>query len=468
MFPIHFTKIVLQRINTHRFCNSCLRLLSQEIPQVKSHSKKSQPQRERINIGTIGHVDHGKTTLTSALTKVCSTLNKNSKYVSFHDIDKAKEEQVRGVTINASHVGYSSKKRDYAHTDCPGHADYIKNMICGASQMDAAILVVAGSEGQMPQTREHVLLSKQVGLKQMIVYINKCDIADDEMKQLVELEVRDLLSHHGFDGENTPFVFGSALSAIEGDTGPLGEESIKQLIDIMDNDIKVPERDTTGSFYMFFDSKMSIPGRGTVVIGTISRGNLNRGDPVEIIGHSQTINTTATDIQIFRKSWLSASAGDHVGILLRGVKADQLERGMVMAKPGTFSMFNRFVASIYLLSESEGGKKNPLSKHYVAPYFSETWTMGCRIDVPRRESGGLILPGDHGIVHVTLARSMPIQEGQKFTVRQQGKTVASGVVTQMLPSIDLPDKYLIGWRKEIEGFQYGLPEDEQTELKQQK
>lgn len=443
----------------------CQTATSKIAPKVTS--KKSESVRERINIGTIGHVDHGKTTLTSALTKVCAQLNKNSKYTSFEDIDKAKEEKARGVTINASHIGYSTLKRDYAHTDCPGHADYIKNMICGASQMDAAILVVAGSEGQMPQTREHVLLSKQIGLKQMIVYVNKCDLVDEEMKTLVEMEIRDLLSHHGFNGDNAPFVFGSALAALGGDTGPLGEESIKQLLDVMDNKIKLPERDTTGPFYMFFDSKMSIQGRGTVVIGTISRGTVNKGDPCEIMGYSRVVKTHATDIQMFKKSMPSASAGDHVGILLRGVKVDQLERGMVIAKPETWQMFNRLEASIYLLSEEESGKKTPLTKHYVQPLYTETLSLGARIDVPREE-GGMILPGDHGIVHITLARSMPFTIGQRFTIRQQSKTVATGVITKFLPSMENTDKYLIGKVKVPEGFVYGLPEEEEGQTKEKK
>lgn len=437
------------------------RCLSQEATQIK---KKPPVARERINIGTIGHVDHGKTTLTSALTKICSQINKNSKFTSFDDIDKAKEEKIRGVTINASHIGYSTLKRDYAHTDCPGHADYIKNMICGTSQMDAAILVVAGSEGQMPQTKEHVLLSKQVGLKQMIVYVNKCDIVDEEMKTLVEMEVRDLLNHHGFDGDNAPFVFGSALAALEGDTSHLGEGSVKQLLNIMDNNVKLPERDTSGPFYMFFDSKMSIQGRGTVVIGTISRGVINRGDPVEIVGRSEVIKTTATDIQMFKKSMLSASAGDHVGILIRGVKVEQLERGMVMCKPSTWNMFNRIEASIYLFSEEESGKKTPISKHYVQPFYTETWSLGARIDVPR-EAGGMILPGDHGTVHITLARAMPFVVGQRFTIRQHSKTVATGVVTKLLPSMENAEKYLIGKAKEPAGFEYGLPEEEGSSKK---
>jgi len=383
--------------------------------------------------------------------------------VSFQDIDKAKEEQVRGVTINASHVGYSSIKRDYAHTDCPGHADYIKNMICGTSQMDAAILVVAGSEGQMPQTKEHVILGRQIGLKQIVVFINKCDLIDQEMKELVEMEVRDLLSLNGFDGENTPIIFGSALAALEGDTGELGIESIKNLVSTMDEHLKVPERDTSGPFLMYFDSKMTIPGRGTVIIGTIGRGTLSRGDAVEIVGHSEVIKTTATDIQIFRKSVPGAAAGDHVGVLLRGIKTNQLERGMVMCQPDSIKMFNRFKANLYLLSESEGGRKLPLTKHYVQPFYSETWTIGSRIDVPR-ELGGLILQGDHGIVHVTLAKGMPILPGQRFTIRQHRKTVATGVVSEMLPSIDQPDKYLIGKTKNLEGYTYG-PSDEEVKNK---
>lgn len=409
-------------------------------PRPKSSRKKDQAL-EHVNVGTIGHVDHGKTTLTSALTKYCSQRVKGSKYVQFDDIDKAKEEKIRGVTINASHVEYMTEKRHYAHTDCPGHADYIKNMICGTSQMDAAILVVAGSEGQMPQTREHVLLSRQIGLKQLVVYINKCDLIEADVKELVELEVRDLLSEHGFDGENAPIVFGSALLALNSDQSELGEPSISRLLDVMDNEIDAPSRDTEAPLAMFFDSKVTIPGRGTVIIGTIGRGSVSRTDPVEILGHNECIKTVVTDIHVFGKSQMSAKAGDHVGILVRGVKTNQLQRGMVLCKPSTLQMNNRFEASVYLLSESEDGRKNPISKHYVQALFCETWTIGCRVDVPSA-SGGLIMPGDNGVVHLTLARSMVMPDGTKFTIREQGRTVLSGVVNRALEPLEHPEAFV--------------------------
>lgn len=410
-------------------------------------------------MGTIGHVDHGKTTLTSAITKFCNERYKGSKYVAFDDIDKAKEEKIRGVTINASHVEYSTDRRHYAHTDCPGHADYIKNMICGTSQMDAAILVVAGSEGAMPQTREHVLLSHQIGLKQMVVFVNKCDLVDKDMKDLVELEVRDLLTEFNFDGENSPIVYGSALLALESDQSEYGEPAIARLMETMDNYLKSPERDTDGPLVLFFDSRVSIPGRGTVIIGTIARGTVKRGDPVEILGHNETIKTVVTDIHIFGKSQPQAIAGDHVGILVRNIKVDQLQRGMVLCHPSSLRMNNRFEASVYNLSESEGGRKNPLSAHYVQAMYCQTWTMGVRVDVPRSQ-GGLIMPGDHGTVHLTLARSMVMQDGEKFTIRQAGRTVISGVINKALPSIREPQKFIVGRGKEVTE-NYGNPDEMQ-------
>lgn len=426
-------------------------------PKVKS-SKKKEPEREHLNVGTIGHVDHGKTTLTSALTKYCSQRCKGSKFVQFDDIDKAKEEKIRGVTINASHVEYMTDKRHYAHTDCPGHADYIKNMICGTSQMDAAILVVAGSEGQMPQTREHVLLSRQIGLKQVVVYVNKCDLIESDVKELVELEVRDLLSEHGFDGENAPVVFGSALMALNSDQSELGEPSIARLLDVMDNSIKTPERDTDAPLAMFFDSKVTIPGRGTVIIGTIGQGTVSRADPVEIVGHNECIKTVVTDIHVFGKSQVSAKAGDHVGILVRGVKTNQLQRGMVLCKPSTFQMNNRFEASVYLLSESEGGRKNPISQHYVQGLYCETWTIGCRVDIPTA-TGGLIMPGDNGVAHLTLARSMVMTDGTKFTIREKGHTVLSGVINRALEPLERPEAFVTARKASDLDKQYGNIEE---------
>jgi elongation factor Tu len=429
--------------------------LSSAPPSIKS--AKKAPPKEHLNVGTIGHVDHGKTTLTSAITKFCNQRYKGSKYVAFDDIDKAKEEKIRGVTINASHIEYFTDRRHYAHTDCPGHADYIKNMICGTSQMDAAILVVAGSEGVMPQTREHVLLGHQIGLQQMVVYVNKCDLVDQDMKELVELEVRDLLNEYKFDGNNSPIIYGSALLALDSDQSEYGEPSIARLMEAMDTRLKAPERDTTGPLMLLFDSRVSVSGRGTVIIGTISRGTVSRGDAVEIIGHNENIKTVVTDIHVFGKSQPQATAGDHVGILVRNVKVDQLQRGMVLCQPSSLTMHNRYEASVYVLSEAEGGRRNPLSTHYVQGLYCETWTIGVRVDVPRSQ-GGLIMPGDHGTAHLTLARSMVMQDGQKFTIRQGGRTVISGVINKALPSIRDPQKFILGKGKEVTEM-YGNPEE---------
>ena len=454
--------LLISAINSRLLVTSSSKFCA-TVPAAKSaKAAKKAPAKEHLNVGTIGHVDHGKTTLTSAITKYCHERHQGSKYVKFDDIDKAKEERIRGVTINASHIEYTTDRRHYAHTDCPGHADYIKNMICGTSQMDAAILVVAGSEGQMPQTREHVLLSRQIGLKQMVVYVNKCDLIDKDMKELVELEVRDLLSDHGFDGEKVPIVFGSALTALDPDPSvsqsELGEPSIAQLLDVMDTQLEAPKRDTSGPLALFFDSKVSIPGRGTVIIGTISRGTVSRGDAVEVIGHGEKMKTVVTDIHVFGKSTPVAIAGDHVGILVRGIKTNQLQRGMVLCKPDSLQMNNRFEASIYLLSEAEGGRRAPISTHYVQGLYCQTWVMGVRVDVPRSQ-GGLIMPGDHGVAHLTLARSMVMPDGTKFTIRQGSTTVISGVINKALPPLVEPSKFIKGKLKEKMTEEYGDPDE---------
>lgn len=430
-----------------------------------------------LNVGTIGHVDHGKTTLSSALTKVSNKLHpKISKYVPFENIDKAEQESVRGITINASHIEYYglSKHRHYAHTDCPGHADFIKNMICGASQMDAAILVVAASEGSMPQTREHLLLSKQIGIKQIITYVNKCDLVDDEMKLLTEMEIRDQLNSFGWNGDSAPFVFGSALAALGDDESEIGIPSIKKLLEILDNQISPPERDTSSPFLMFLDSKITIPGRGTAAIGTVNRGTLKRMDPVEILGFGEKIKSVVTDIHMFGKSYPECKSGDHISVLLRGIKLDNLRRGMAITAAESLTMNNRFEANMYLLSKEEGGKQSPIGKHYVQSILAHTWSIGCRIDVPT-SLGGLLMPGDTGTVHITLPRLMPLLVGDSFTVstfrtldfvltmflqiRQRGsQTVASGVITQLLPPIEKPAEFLLG--KFNLDTEYGPPTEE--------
>lgn len=386
---------------------------------IRSFSSVKKGATVHLNVGTIGHVDHGKTTLSSAITKVSNSLHpKLSKYIAFENIDKAPQESIRGITINASHIEYYglTKNRHYAHTDCPGHADFIKNMICGASQMDAAILVVAASEGSMPQTREHLLLSKQIGIKEIITYVNKCDLVDEEMKLLVEMEIRDQLNSFGWDGDNSPVIFGSALAALDGDESELGIPSIKKLLQVLDTKIEPPQRDVTSPFLMFIDSKIYIPGRGTAVIGTVKRGTLKRIDHIEILGFDEKIKTVVTDIHMFGRSYPECRSGDHVSILLRGIKLNDLRRGMAITAAGSIEANNRFEANMYLLTKEEGGRTlGAISKKYVQSMYSQTWSIGCRVDVPT-SLGGLLMPGDTGIVHVTLPKLMPIQVGDTFTV----------------------------------------------------
>ncbi|KAF7495997.1 Elongation factor Tu [Sarcoptes scabiei] len=398
-------------------------------------SSKPIDTKEHINIGTIGHVDHGKTTLTSALTKI-SFENGFSNFRDFESIDKAPEEQLRGVTINASHVEYFTEKRHYAHTDCPGHQDYVKNMICGTSQMDGAILVVAASEGSMPQTREHLILSKQIGVEKIVVYVNKCDLVDNEIKELVEIEVRDLLNSLGFDGDDSPFVYGSALLALE-EKQPteLGKKSVQKLMDVLDTYIVSPNRDVESPFAMSIESQLNVHGRGTVIIGTVQSGEISKGSNVEVIGWNKQYKTVITDIQMFGRTYAKCKAGDHVGLLCRGLKTNQIKRGMIICKPGCIDLANRFVADIYLLSSTEGGRQKPISNKFIQQIFSKTWSSGARLDVPE-ESGGLLMPGDHGKVHVTLQFMMPLSLGQKFTIRENNRTIASGIVSSLLPTIN--------------------------------
>ncbi|RWS10012.1 elongation factor Tu: mitochondrial-like protein 1 [Dinothrombium tinctorium] len=416
--------------STKANCDLWIRLLSE--------AKK----KLNINVGTIGHVDHGKTSLTSAITKVCSQLYA-TRYVRFEEIDKAPEEQLRGVTINVAHIGYETKKYHYSHSDCPGHSDYIKNMICGTSQMDCAILVVAASEGEMPQTREHLVLSKQIGVNTIVVFVNKCDLIDKEVCELVELEIRELLNKIGFDGNNTPFVFGSALLALNGDQSEFGQPAIIKLLDTLDSHIKPPERDVKSPFFLPIENSVAITGRGTVAIGTVKRGVLKRGSPIEIIGHSTRLKSAASDIHMFKKSVPECYGGDHVGVLCRGLKVNQVRRGMVMVAPDSVTPNNRFEANLYLFKEEEGGRKRAISKRFVQQFFSETFSCGCRVDIPK-ESGSILMPGDHGIAHLTLARNMVMLKGQYFTIRELGKTIAAGIITNELPKVNIPHGVHLG------------------------
>ncbi|KAF5270862.1 hypothetical protein FQA39_LY08307 [Lamprigera yunnana] len=388
------------------------------------------PEKVHINVGTIGHVDHGKTTLTSAITKVLEKQNL-AQYIAYDQIDRAPEEKARGITINAAHVGYSTEKRHYAHTDCPGHADYIKNMISGTSQMDGAILVVAATDGQMPQTREHLLLAKQVGVEKIIVYVNKADVVDEEVLELVELEMRELLTDFGYDGENAPVVCGSALQALNDVDSNLGVKSIHKLLNTLDEYLLPPERDYKSPFLLSLDNVVSVPGRGTVVIGTLSRGVLNKGSSAELIGFDRKIKTSVADIQIFKKSVSSAKAGDNIGALLRGVKVKSVERGMVLCPVGSQILSNHFQASIYFLSRSEGGRSRPIKSMYIQRLFSKTWNVSCRIDLEKDVE--MLMPGEHGQVYVTLFWKMVMQNGQTFTIRENNVTVATGIITNALP-----------------------------------
>uniref|UniRef100_A0A8D8VA18 protein-synthesizing GTPase n=1 Tax=Cacopsylla melanoneura TaxID=428564 RepID=A0A8D8VA18_9HEMI len=404
-----------------------------------SDDKSAKPALVHCNVGTIGHVDHGKTTLTAAITKVAAKLGQ-SKFITFDQIDRAPEEKARGITINIAHVEYSTKNRHYAHTDCPGHADYIKNMISGASQMDGAIVVVAGSEGQMPQTREHLLLSKQIGIDHVVVYVNKADLVDQEIMELVELEVRDVLNAYGFDGDNTPFVFGSALLALEGDTSEMGEPSIHRLLDVLDKHIPTPVRDTTSPFILPIDNALSIPGRGSVCIGTLRQGTIKRNDEAELMGFNSKFNCTVSEIQVFQKKVGEAKAGDNVGILLRNVKLKQIERGMLLAKADTLTLNNRYEAEIYLLSKGEGGRFRPITSKYIQQLFSRTWNVQTRIDLPSEDD--MIMPGEHGTVTLTLLYKMYMDKAQTFTIRENNKLVATGIVTKVLGSMEIPQNNL--------------------------
>lgn len=323
-------------------------------------------QKPHCNVGTIGHVDHGKTTLTAAITKVLSDVSKEgNKFVKYEDIDRAPEEKARGITINSTHVQYETKNRHYAHTDCPGHIDYVKNMITGTSQMDGAILVIAATDGTMPQTREHLLLAKQIGVEQIVVYINKADIVDNEMLELVEIEARELLEEYGFDSQNTAIVAGSALMALNGDKPDIGKESILKLMEAIDSTIPTPKRDLSGPFYMPVESSVSVPGRGTVAVGTVAQGILEKGQEVELLGHGNSIKTAASDIHIFRKSVPQCAAGDNIGVLLRGVKSELVQRGMFLSEPGYMKQFDTFEAQVYVLTKAEGGRSKPVMDQYI-------------------------------------------------------------------------------------------------------
>ena len=383
--------------------------------------------KPHVNIGTIGHVDHGKTTLTAAITKRQADKGLD-KFEAYADIDKAPEERERGITINTAHVEYETDKRHYAHVDCPGHADYVKNMITGAAQMDGAILVIAATDGAMAQTREHILLARQVGVPRIVVFINKCDMVDDpEMLELVEMDVRDLLTQYGFDGDNTPFIFGSALKALEGD--PKYEEKIDELLDAVDEYIPTPERDTDKPFLMSIEDVFTITGRGTVVTGRVERGQLKLNDEVEIVGLHDTKKTVVTGIEMFRKQLDYAEAGDNAGVLLRGISREEVQRGQVLAKPGSVTPHTTFECEVYVLSKEEGGRHTPFFTNYRPQFYFRTTDVTGVVTLP--EGTEMVMPGDNVKMHIELIAPIALEEGTKFSIREGGRTVGAGIVTKI-------------------------------------
>lgn len=390
--------------------------------------EKFDRSKPHVNIGTIGHVDHGKTTLTAAISKVLAGKNGNQQ-VAFDNIDKAPEERERGITINTAHIEYSTEKRHYAHVDCPGHADYVKNMITGAAQMDGAILVIAATDGPMAQTREHILLARQVGVPRMVVFMNKCDMVDDpELLDLVEMEIRDLLNQYDYDGDNTPIIRGSALKALEGD--PAYVEKINELMDAVDEWIPTPERDVDKPFLMSIEDVFTITGRGTVVTGRVERGKLKLNDEVEIVGIKDTQKTVATGIEMFRKQLDYAEAGDNAGVLLRGISREQVERGQVLAKPGTVTPHTKFKAAIYVLTKEEGGRHTPFFTKYRPQFYFRTTDVTGEIELP--EGTEMVVPGDNVNITVELIHPIAIEQGTKFSIREGGRTVGAGNVSEII------------------------------------
>jgi len=380
-------------------------------------------------VGTIGHVDHGKTTLTAALTKVMAEKH-GGDTTAFDEIDKAPEERERGITIATAHVEYESANRHYAHVDCPGHADYVKNMITGAAQMDGAILVCSAADGPMPQTREHILLARQVGVPYIVVYLNKADMVDDdELLELVEMEVRDLLSTYEFPGDDTPIIIGSALKALEGDTSEIGTQSVEKLVEALDTWIPLPERAIDGAFLMPVEDVFSISGRGTVVTGRIERGIVKVGDEVAIVGIKDTEKSTCTGVEMFRKLLDEGRAGDNVGVLLRGTKREDVERGQVLAKPGSITPHMKFEAEVYILTKEEGGRHTPFFKGYRPQFYFRTTDVTGAVELP--EGTEMVMPGDNVQMKVDLIAPIAMEEGLRFAIREGGRTVGAGVVAKI-------------------------------------
>jgi elongation factor Tu len=391
---------------------------------------KYERKKPHVNVGTIGHVDHGKTTLTAAITTVMAK-KFGGEVRAYDQIDNAPEERERGITIAASHVEYETTARHYAHVDCPGHADYVKNMITGAAQMDGAILVVSAADGPMPQTREHILLARQVGVPFVLVFLNKCDMVDDpELLELVEMEVRELLSSYDYPGDDTPIIRGSALKALEGDAGEYGVQAIEKLADAMDSYIPEPEREIDKPFLMPIEDVFSISGRGTVVTGRIERGIVKVGEEIEIVGFKPTTKTTCTGVEMFRKLLDEGRAGDNVGVLLRGTKREDVERGQVLAKPGTITPHTKFEAEVYVLSKDEGGRHTPFFNGYRPQFYFRTTDVTGMVDLPAGVE--MVMPGDNIKVNIALISPVAMEEGLRFAIREGGRTVGAGVVSKIV------------------------------------
>ncbi len=392
--------------------------------------EKFERNKPHVNVGTIGHVDHGKTTLTAALTKVMAELQ-GGEVKAFDEIDNAPEEKARGITIATSHVEYESDNRHYAHVDCPGHADYVKNMITGAAQMDGAILVCSAADGPMPQTREHILLSRQVGVPYIVVYMNKADMVDDEeLLELVEMEIRELLDAYDFPGDDTPIIIGSALKALEGDTSDIGIPSIIKLVEAIDTFIPEPERATDGAYLMPVEDVFSISGRGTVVTGRIERGVIKVGEEIAIVGIKDTVKTTCTGVEMFRKLLDQGQAGDNVGILLRGTKREDVERGQVLAKPGSITPHTKFECEVYILSKDEGGRHTPFFNGYRPQFYFRTTDVTGACELPSGVE--MVMPGDNVKMEVTLIAPIAMDDGLRFAIREGGRTVGAGVVAKII------------------------------------
>ncbi|KAK8749077.1 hypothetical protein OTU49_015662 [Cherax quadricarinatus] len=423
-----------QNLQTFCYRSSTLASLTRSritpaLVQTRNYAEKKVYQRDKphCNIGTIGHVDHGKTTLTAAITKVLSDKSL-AELKRYEDIDKAPQEKARGITINLAHIEYNTENRHYGHTDCPGHADYVKNMIIGTSQMDGAILVVAATDGVMPQTREHLILSKQIGIEHIVVFINKLDAADEEMVELVEMEVRELMTEMGYDGDSVPVVKGSALAAIEGNNDKIGVKAIEELMEIVDKHIPTPLRDLDKPFLLPVESVYSIAGRGTVVSGRLERGMIKKGLECEFLGYGRKLKSTITGIEMFHQTLEEAQAGDQMGALVRGLKRDDVVKGMIMAKPGTMKAHDNVEGQVYVLKKDEGGKSRAFASYCQMQVFSKTWRCSAQIVVADKE---MVMPGEDAKLSLHLLKPMVLEKGQRFTLRQGSITVGTGVFTNI-------------------------------------